>query len=279
MLHKNIVIGGSLEALKFAYDNDYPILCIPQKPHFFRPKCLAEWEHLAFLLSLSGQMPVASNISSIRIDEERKEIKCFTGNSRVVTFTYERAHVVDDYGVGGIPLPQKAAKKEYLVFDWINIRCGGNHPYDYIVDEDSKFVSKILFYPSERTTSRRTDRKDACAISLMTEAQLKNLDYSESYVLLKARDMMEKAGMKGSRNGTQATTGKPAYLSLKIELAERETHILHKNKYKNTSTINFNDFLDKEGTNEYNKFLEEMLGSTDGRVVRRSQDPSRQTKG
>ena len=75
MLHENIVIGGSLEALKFAYDNDYPILCIPQKPHFFRPKCLAEWEHLAFLLSLSGNMPMSSNISSIRIDEEQKEIK------------------------------------------------------------------------------------------------------------------------------------------------------------------------------------------------------------
>ena len=101
MLHKNIVIGGSLEALKFAYENDYPILCIPQKPHFFRPKCLAEWEHLAFLLSLSGQMPMSSNISSIRIDEEQREIKCFTKNSRVVTYKYEQAYVVDDHGVGG----------------------------------------------------------------------------------------------------------------------------------------------------------------------------------
>ncbi len=261
MLHKNIVIGGSLEALKFAYENDYPILCIPQKPHFFRPKCLAEWEHLAFLLSLSGQMPMSSNISSIRIDEEQREIKCFTKNSRVVTYKYEQAYVVDDHGVGGLPLPLKSAKKEYLVFDWINIRCGANHPYDYIVDEDSDFVSKILFYPSERAMSKRSDRKDACAVSFLTESQLKNLDYSESYVLLKARDMMTNAGMKGSKNGTQATTGKPAYLSLKIEVSQRETHILHKNQYKNTSTINFRDFLDKGEVNGYNKFLEHMLGS------------------
>jgi len=261
LLYENIVIGGSLEALKFAYSNDYPILCIPQKPHFFRPKCLAEWEHLAFLLSLSGQVPVASNIGSIRIDEEQREIKCFTNNSRVIVFQYGTAHVIDDHGVGGLPLPKKSAKKEYLVFDWINIRCGGHHPYDYIVDEESRFVGKVIFYPSERATSKRADRKDACAISFMTEEQLKNLDYSESYVLLKTRDMMEKAGLKGSRNGTQATTGKPAYLSLKIEMAERETHLLHKNEYKNTSTINFNNFLDKDESNEYNKFLEEVLGS------------------
>ena len=268
--YKNIIIGGSLEALRFAYENDYPILCIPLKPHFFRPKCLAEWEHLAFLLSLSGQMPVASNINSIRIDEEQREVKCFTDNSRVISYKYEKIYLVDDHGVGGLPLPAQAAKKEYLVFDWINIRCGANHPYDYIIDEESNFVGKILFYRSERATSRRSDRKDACAVSLMTDSHLKNLDYSESYALLKTRDMMDRAGMKGARNGTQATTGKPAYLSLKIEIGHRETHILHKSKYKNTSTINFNDFLDKEGTNEYNKFLEEMLGNRDGRVIRGS---------
>jgi hypothetical protein len=222
---------------------------------------------------------MSSNIDSIRIDEEKKEVKCFTNNSRVVSFEYEKIHLVDDHGVTGLPPPHVRAKKEYLVLDWINIRCGANHPYDYILDEESKFVGKILFYPSERTTSKRQDRKDACSVSLMTDTQLRRLDYSESYVLLKARDMMERAGMKGSRNGTQATTGKPAYLSLKIEMAMREAHILHKNKYRNTSTINFNDFLDKGESSEYNKVLEEILGSRDGRIVRRSQDPSRQAQG
>jgi len=277
--YKQIVIGGSLEALRFAYASGYPLLCIPQKPHFFRPTCGAEWERLAFLLSVSGQLPLADNLSSIRIDEDTQEIKCFTKNSRVVAFSYATAYVVDDLDIDGLPLPSVPAKKEYLVFDWINIRCGGNHSHDSIEDESEDFVKRIVFYPSERVTSKRADRKDGCAVSVLTEAQLKSLDYSESYVLLKSREMMKEAGIKGSRNGTQATTGKPAYLSLKIEVAGRETHPLHKNQYEDTPTLKFNNFIDKDNVARYNKYLEYQLGRTDERGnTRGSKNPSRQTK-
>ena len=273
------MIGGSLEALKFAYSSGYPLLCIPQKPHFFRPKCADEWEHLAFLLSVSGQLPLADNLSSIRIDDEAGEIKCFTKNSRVIVFSYATAYVTDDIGVEGLPLPTTPAQKEYLVLDWISVRRGGNHSHDSIEDDSEDFVKRILFYPSERGTAKRTDRKDACAVSVLTAEQLKSLDYSESYVLLKAREMMKKVGIKGSLNGTQASTGKPAYLSLKIEVALRETHILHKNQYEDTPTLKFNNFIDKNNVGRYNKYLEYQLGRTDERGnIRGSKNPSRQTK-
>ena len=277
--YENIVIGGSLEALQFAYSTGYPLLCISQKPHFFRPKDAAQWEHLAFVLSLSGQLPLEDKITSIRMDEEARHVKCFTQNSRVVRFSYEVAHVVDDKGCEGLPAPRHQAKKEYLVFDWINVYRGGNHPYDYIEDQDSNFVKRILFYPSERGTARRADRKDACAVSVMTDAELKSLSHSESYILLKSRHMMEKAGLKGSKNGTQATTGKPAYLSLKIETVQRDKHLLHHNEYDDTNTIKFKNKVDKSDPEYYIRYLEYFLGSASGREkIRRRQNPSEQTQ-
>jgi len=222
---------------------------------------------------------MSDKIASMRVDQEAQEIKCFTKNSRMVTFSYDVLHVIDDLGIEGLPIPKREAKREYLVLDWINVYRGGNHPYDYIEDKDSDFVKRILFYPNLRITGQRASRKDACALSFMTEEQLKSIDYSESYVLLKSREMMKNAGMKGSKNGTQATTGKPAYLSLKIDTILRETYILHKNEYDDTDTIKFINDLDNDDPLRYTKYLEQFLGSPSGRrKVRGSQNPSRQAE-
>ena len=208
---------------------------------------------------------MSSNISRIRFEEDEKIISCFTNNSKIIRVSYEDAYIVDDHQVTGLPLPTSQPKKEFLVLDWISVRRGGNHPYDYILDEDSKFVRKLVFYPSHRIMGKRSTVKDACAMSIMTERQLKDLDYSETYVFLKARDMMKNAGIKGAKNGTQAYNGKPAYLSVKIEVAEREVFPLHKNTYENTDSLHFDFELYDSTEVGYNKRVEHFLESIDGR--------------
>ncbi len=262
--HK-VLIGGSLSALELAHKTGLPILMIPQPPPSIFFSDVERWRHLSFVLSLSGQLPLSDNLSKVRFEEGDKHISCFTNNSKIVKVSYDEAYVVDDHQVTGLPVPSKTAKKEYLVLDWINVRRGGNHPYDYILDEDSNFVRKIVFYPSLRIMGTRSTIKDACAMSLMTEKQLRNLDYSETYVFLKARDMMKTAGIKGSRNGTQAYNGKPAYLSLKIEVADREVFPLHKNVYENTDSILFNFDLYDSVEMGYNRRIENFLENCDGR--------------
>jgi len=274
--YENIIVGGSLEALEFAYSSGYPLLCIPQKPHFFRPNSLAKWEDLAFKMSLSGQLPVSHGLTSVRLNSEEKEIKCFTDNSRVIPFSYETVHIIDDMAVDGLPLPTKEAKKEYLVLDWIYVKRGGRHPYEFLTDSESSFVKKLMFYPNERIAGKRDSIKDACALSIMTGEQLKDNNYSESYALLKAREMMKEAGIRGSRNGTQAYNGKPAYLSLKVEIGYRESYILHKNEYEDTDSIKFSG-IDKGESRVYNRYLEYRLGKIDGEgEPRRSSDSSRE---
>ena len=277
--YKNIVIGGSLEALSYAYSKGLPVIGIKQKPHFFLDKHRSEWENLSFFLSLAGQLPIAKGLTSIRIIEDEKIIKCFTENSRMIEIEYETIHLVDDLGVGGIPLPTKPAKKEYLVFDWLKVVRGRNHPYDYLIDEDSDdFVKKVVFYSG---IGYHKQYKNACAVSVLTEAKLKSLDYSETYTLLKVRQMMTDAGLKGNKNGTQKATGKPAYQSLKIEFSQRDKVPLHRNEYANTKTIKFIKDIDlkKDEKLPYNDLLEVVFGSPYGRgKARTSKDVEAEKK-
>tara|TARA_B100000519_G_C14260718_1_gene447703 strand:+ start:5543 stop:6400 length:858 start_codon:yes stop_codon:yes gene_type:complete len=277
--YKNIVIGGSLEALSYAYSKGLPVIGIKQKPHFFLDKHRSEWENLSFFLSLAGQLPIAKGLTSIRIIEDEKIIKCFTENSRMIEIEYETIHLVDDLGVGGIPLPTKQAKKEYLVFDWLKVVRGRNHPYDYLIDEDSDdFVKKVVFYSG---IGYHKQYKNACAVSVLTEKKLKSLDYSETYTVLKVREMMKDAGLKGNKNGTQAYNGKPAYQSLKIEFSQRDKVPLHRNEYANTKTIKFIKDIDlkKDEKLPYNDLLEVVFGSPYGRgKARTSKDVEAEKK-
>ena len=261
---EKLIIGGSLEALELAHRTGLPILSVFQPPPAIYFSQTERWQHLSFVLSLAGQMPMADNLSKIRINED-KSISCFTNNSRIIQVSYGDIYIVDDHGVTGLPTPTIAAKKEFLVLDWISVRRGQSHDFDFLEDKKSNFVKKIVFYPSERITGKRSNLKDACAISTLTERQLRDLDYSETYVFLKSRDMMKKAGIKGSRNGTQAYNGKPAYLSIKLETAGRDVFPLHKNVYENVDSIHFNFDLDNISDTGYNKRIERFLENIDGR--------------
>jgi len=274
-----VIIGGSLEALEKAYQTGLPILSIPQPPNHLMSESLELWKRLSFFLSVSGQMPMGANLKSLRISEEDKEIKCFTQNSKIVTISYEEAYIFDDLLVDGLPTPSKQAKKEFLVLDWINVRRGQNHPYDFIEDTDSEFVKRIIFYPTLRNTTTKRNLKDACAVSFLNQKQLANLDYSESYTFLKVRDMMKLAGIKGGKNGIQATTGKPAYLSLKLEISYREVIPLHANEYEDTATLRFGKNPEGPGKLWYTKHMENFLGSPYERgEYGGSKNPPRKTK-
>jgi hypothetical protein len=259
-----LIVGGSLEALELAHRTGLPILSISQPPPAIDFSRTENWRHLSFVLSLAGQLPLSDNLSKVRFNEGNS-ISCFTNNSRIVEISYGDAYIVDDHNVAGLPTPIKAAKKEFLVLDWISVRRGQSHDFDYLEDKGSNFVKKLVFYPSERIAGKRSNLKDACAISTLTEKQLKDLDYSETYVFLKSRDMMKKAGIKGSRNGTQAYNGKPAYLSIKLETAGRDVFPLHKNVYENTGSIHFNFDLNDTAETGYNKRIERFLENIDGR--------------
>lgn len=270
-----LVIGNSLEAVSYSFLNEKPIILNSiKKPYFFeffeKGSCLEKymieadeyklvagdgdkqvgvsklevWENLVFHLSLAGLTPVADKTYSIRV-EENNSIKVTTKDSRVIRFKFNKLRVFDTENIAGLSFSDPL--EQYKVTDWINVRSGMKHQYDYFETEDN-FVKEVYFYPSVRMGSgKNDDRKDLVAVSYLTKEQLDNFEYSDTYVKFKVLNLMKKAGIKGPKNGRRwDDPNKWAYHSVKIEPRSREVRRNEKSIHENKEFITFDNRDERE---------------------------------
>lgn len=268
-----LVIGNSLEAVSYAFLN-HKILVFNGEHKlkffdFFEPEVdlqkygigldkyelntnkgtrlvgsskLETWERLVFSLSLSGLLPVHDLVSFVRVEDE-DILKVVTKNSRMIKFKFNKLRIFDDENVNGLG-PSKFEDK-YKVVDWINVRAGMKHEYDYFQTEDD-FVKEVYFYPSQRSGGGENDeRKDLVSISYLNKEQLESFNYSDTYVKFKVKGLMEKNGIRGPKNGRRHDDpNKHAYHSIKVEPYKREIIKLEKPIYEDKGSLIF-DYRDE----------------------------------
>ena len=276
ILHDKVVIGTSLNAVIYSFLNDLPLLFNdikkPSQVEYLNktdvpiigelpsreirtldevrpvgPSKLEVWNRLCFLMSLAGKIPFADKISSIRINEEEKELKVITNNSRSIIIHCHQVIIFDDKNIAGLPIPIRVTNDEdkRRVLDWISVRSGMIHPCDRI-ETTSSFVNCIHFYPSDRIDGNH-DRKDLVAVSYLTKEQLNNIEYSDLFVRYKVLDLMKKAGIRGRRNGRDVNNpGKYKYYAIKLEMNKREVDLEQKNLYNDTKFIKFMYHTDED---------------------------------
>ena len=236
--YEDIVVGSDLKATLFAFNNNLPIIFSqPRRPFrfdFLEPNtdlgCVkltrspsleltrtngvkvvgsrAEllWERLMFLLNLDGKVPFANLCSSIRFDGEH--LICSNEYSKIGTLNFSNCFYFGDDNISGLIKEKELANPTYTCYDWIAFNSGGKHEIDYIWVGDD-FVKEIWFYSSDRMCGN-SPVKDACAVSILTQDQLTEFDYSETMARFKMISEMEKRGMKGRQNG-YSTNGNPKH--------------------------------------------------------------------
>ena len=231
-----IVIGGCLSSLLYAYKNDLPVIFINPRPPFRYDKIESEydlsflglppfeiyyqkqvWERLLLLLGLSGNLPLSSNTAGLRVVDNLLTVT--TENHRVVKFKFDRLIIFDDVDLTGLPpmAGQIAAKNR--VIDWVNVRSGCTHSHAELKTADN-FVNHIIFYPSDRTDN--SNLKDLVSVSYLTDEELQDHEYSDTMVKFKVQKMMKEAGIRGARNGRDVKNpNKYKYYAVKIEPSER----------------------------------------------------------
>jgi hypothetical protein len=254
--YDSIVIGASVESLTYAYVNNFPVIYTHlQKPFKFdcfdpefdlslfdlettsdfRKETL--FEHLLFVLSLAGQVPFSDKIKVIEFEEDNS-LTVVTRNNAVVRINVDKILVFDEHCFEGIPIPDKEAEKHYKVLDWINVRSGMKHRFDYYKTDDD-FVKELYFFPTERVDGNH-DKKDVVAVSYMSEEELNNIEYSDSYVRLKVLSLMKQIGIKGRRNGRDVNNrDRIIYRAIKIDTAERKVIPLHRDEYSDYKNLSF----------------------------------------
>ena len=240
--HDTVVIGGNLPAFLYAYTNSLPIIFVDGKPPFEFDRFgeedlsflgagkrktethLQAWSRIAFLLGIAGLMPLSDMAESIRIKE--RQLSVITNHSRLIKINFNKLVIFDDEKISGLTQITGKEKSKSRVIDWVNVRSGCNHGVDYL-ETDDDFVSRIVFYPTERSDNKKL--KDLFAESFLTEEEIKDFSYSDTMVKFKVLDMMKKAGIRGSRNGKnplypERSSVPYKYYAVKIEPSERQIY-------------------------------------------------------
>jgi len=267
-----LVIGNSLEAVSYAFLNQKNIILNDtDKPHFFDfydagdkldkyllddiryelmstdgPKIvgtskLEVWEKLVFCLSLAGFIPVSDKVFSMRVESDNL-FKITTNNSRVIRYKFNKLRIFDSKNISGLQNPKEV--DNFRVIDWIDVRSGMKHEYDYLGTEEN-FVKDVYFYPSPRTGDGQ--RKDLVTVSYMTSKQLEDFEYSDTYVKFKVLSLMKKAGIRGARNGKRPDNPEQySYYSVKIEPSRREIQKNENSIFENKESIVFDYRKERE---------------------------------
>ena len=269
--YDKIVVGCTLESLLYAYCYDLPVLFSKVKPpshiDFFKPQddlvpfglcsepmslvCADEtkevgglkldlWKHLLFFLSLSGNIPMSEKAAAIRLGGDNT-LKAITHNSRFARFKFNELIVFDDESISAVPNELiKEADQRYRTLDWMNIKSGMQQKIEYFKTEDD-LVNEIYLYPSDRIDGNNFRLKDAVAISYLTAEQLRDFEYSDTYVRFKTLKLFKEAGFRGESNGRcTKNPEKRKYYALKVETVKREVFRLESNIYKDSENIKFN---------------------------------------
>ena len=195
------------------------------------------YKHLLFNLSLAGLAPLSDKVISIKLADGRAEV---VTERDVFVFEYKKVFVFDDENVHNLPEVMEVVNKDvYKVFDWINIRSCTSHPYDYFVTKEN-FVNEVFFYPSERMDGHHKTRRDIVSVSYLSQEQIQQYDYSDTYAVFKIVKMMKDLGIRGNRNGRDMLDKtKYKYYALKLESDRREVEPLQINLYQDTKNIEF----------------------------------------
>lgn len=245
---KEIVVGSTLSALLYAYYTGVPIVYIEKgvpfrfdyfdayfdldkivqqrEPREFvtldHKKLLGNskrdiWEKLFFMLSISAQVPFGDKVKSIRIEEKLKVI-----TRKTIDLDFNKVRIFDDRKIQGIPKKEDGEGGSYVVYDWISVHSGATHSLDFIDDIAGSVIEEVIFYPTDRIDGNH-NKKDIVCVSKMTDDQLNDYRFSDTYVRFKVEKLMKEAGIRGTRNGRdQLNPEKYKYYALKLESAERQ---------------------------------------------------------
>lgn len=255
---KEIVVGGTLNALLYSYLNSAPLVINKALPPYrfesFKSfNALELWNKLFFILSTSGLNLVGDNARAIRIKEDK--INVSTLGARTLKTKFEKLIIFDDDSVSGLPLPIKE-NKDFIVLDWMTNYSCEKHPHNFLNTPD-KFVNKVYFYPTERVDGNHPNIKDMVAVSYLDKEQLSDFEYSDTYAKFKVTKMLKDLGIKGAKSG--ATN-----YALKIEVKKREIRKAKMNSYKDSSQFKFRyeapeNTIKESYAGKINKLLQETV--------------------
>jgi len=209
--NENIVIGGSLNAIKYAHEKGYHLInnCMDiifpfdknSDELFLELKLETDLElynSLCYELYNKSLSMFSDKVRKVNVDLDEGMLNVITKGNSNIRVKFNKLFVYDFENVSGLD-HEITIPEHYRIFDWFDVRSGTNHELA-MLESDDNFCKKIYFYLSERIDGNNK-YKDLVAESLLTSDQLNDVNYSNSIVRLKIIKMMKDNGIKGRSKG------------------------------------------------------------------------------
>lgn len=183
----DVVIGADIDAVEFAYKNNFHLLKNRVPYHHSYEGIEEPWASMCYDLYARGMCPFVDKISKIRVDQNDKTIKVITGHN-TFEICYDNLHVFDSENVGGVENNKELV--HYRVVDWFDCKGLYDLSCKQIISDDD-FVNRVMFFKSRRIDGNQRYLDLLCE-SFLTDSQLKSFEYSDTMVRFKVRDMLKK---------------------------------------------------------------------------------------
>ena len=173
------------------------------------------WEHLIFVLSLSGFLPFSHKPSSLMLEENL--IKLPSDAGRMIKFKFNKAIVFSDKNISGLPPPDSSDFTHYEVYDKLVLSKKFNKVE--VFETGDEFINKIFFH-----NQRGQEHTNVHAVSKLPLDQIDNFDYSDVMSRFKIKHIL-KENFKVRRE---------------LDFIERKAVKRGKNIYSDYENIHFN---------------------------------------
>ena len=230
--YDEVVIGADLSALSYSLVNKCPFLYIRQlKPYDYEFKdreveLHTLYNQTLFKLAFGGYCPLSDKIQSIRIEDENI-LKVTTKTNHLVNITFDKLKVSDDYKVEGLPEAIYKTSYENVVIDHFGIH---EMAKIYPVTRINEKIIRTIIVPNKHV--RKTRLMQLICKSIITDEDLKKIEYSESYIRLRMMRIYE--NLKELRHFKREifSLGKNIYSSKNISTIDEDYQKILKQNHK-----------------------------------------------
>jgi hypothetical protein len=177
---------------------------------------------------MQGMVIAGFEDKSVFVGEDKVKLKL--KGTPPLEISFDKCHIFDTEYVKLTVDVAKTTEQQYTVYDWVNVRSGSSHLIDVIKTEDS-FINSVYFYKSERVDGN-LNRRDAVAVSTLSEEQIRCFDYSDTMAKFKIEYLMKKRGITGTTSGKSKAP-------ILVEPSSREAVRIENHHYENTSKLTF----------------------------------------
>ncbi len=219
-----VAYGSSLEALRFATETGTKIILDdPVFPPVYEDAQLQkEWASLYFNLLLTGAAIGGDSVTGTHVGDDVLKVVCKGGV--VNTIPYTSLYVFSDKNIFGLPAPHTLSPLHTVVDHLEPLSL--SQPHLHSIETDDHLVRRIHLHKTNAAAKTKL-----YAISLLTEKELHDFDFSDTIVRFKCEDLLKQNGFEGAANGKTKR-------ALKLTTVERQVQApMH--RYENTEKITF----------------------------------------